>query len=150
MQAFSPKKLPLAFLVHVSFYRRKLKSTDKMPFIVPNHSIEPFIYPPGISWCIIAVTLLEVCLSPGISFLFKLWLNPHLYLLHICFLSDKSGCRKHSHNDCLALNLWALVSMGLLMLPEVILYFPSLFLYPDPLKNISYLSPFLKPLVFSS
>lgn len=40
--------------------------------------------------------------------------------------------------------------MGLLMLPEVILYFPSLFLYPDPLKNISYLSPFLKILVFSS
>ena len=38
--------------------------------------------------------------------------------------------------------------MGLLMLPEVILYFPCLFLYPDPLKNISYLSPFLKLLVF--
>lgn len=30
-------KLLLAFLVHASLYRRKLKSVDIMPFIVPNH-----------------------------------------------------------------------------------------------------------------
>lgn len=87
---------PLVFPVHSHYIPLGLKSTVHTTFFLSISTIfGPFIYSPYIPCSIIIIIFSPYSVSVlTFSSLANLWLNPSLYLLHICFYTARHGCRK--------------------------------------------------------